>query len=601
MRFQRTSATAYAEALERRLADLEEILRRLKLRKAEKEAIGNEPKELLPGVSASLAREFVTKVVHFYSDDPTDVIGRHQKTEPERVVDMSFTLSEILFSEPTRTRVPNGRRAEFWRAPPWEHSIITDRATAYTFPEDDLLISCTNLFFENFNIFIPLLHRPSFTRGIQSKQHLKDDKFGGVVLLVCALGSRFSDDPRALSEGETSPLSNGWKWFNQIDVAHKVWLSPPCLYDLQTICLFIFFMHTCSTPILSWTLMGAGIRLAQNLGVRHGYPLKAEEPPTVESELWKRAWWALIVVDRVMSSSMGRPCAVHFEALHVPLPIDCDDEYWEMENPEQAFRQPAGKPSTVSCFIHFIKLMNLTALTLGSLYKPKLLKVMPIRGAHYDDLFLNALNSALNKWKENIPKHLQWNPDQTTSPIFFDQSFMLLVNYYHLQILIHRPFIPSPASPQSPLSAPSLAICTNAARGCCNTARIYDERRKHCIPFVQAPVFVSVVILLLVMWLGKDQVSNMTYVHDFLRTLEQNEKRSSSAGQLRDILLALIEAKAEGPEPYPMDAVPPGLTTIPNELGWSEDDPLFLQLQALLDQSSWNEEQAYPDIDFFSF
>ena len=48
---------------------------------------------------------------------------------------------------------------------------------------------------------------------------------------------------------------------------------------------------------------------------------------------------------------------------------------------------------------------------------------------------------------------------------FLNQSACLYAAYYTVQIVVHRPFIPSPRKP-SPLSFPSLAICTNAARSC---------------------------------------------------------------------------------------------------------------------------------------
>jgi hypothetical protein len=49
--------------------------------------------------------------------------------------------------------------------------------------------------------------------------------------------------------------------------------------------------------------------------------------------------------------------------------------------------------------------------------------------------------------------------------VFVNQSALLYSSYYSLQITVHRPFIPMPRKP-SPLSFPSLAICTNAARSC---------------------------------------------------------------------------------------------------------------------------------------
>jgi hypothetical protein len=51
--------------------------------------------------------------------------------------------------------------------------------------------------------------------------------------------------------------------------------------------------------------------------------------------------------------------------------------------------------------------------------------------------------------------------------LFLKQSAALYATYYHLQIFIHRPFIPSPRNTIR-AAFPSLAICTNAARSCCH-------------------------------------------------------------------------------------------------------------------------------------
>lgn len=90
----------------------------------------------------------------------------------------------------------------------------------------------TKLYFENINIFLPLLHRPSFERSIQEKLYLKDEGFASTLLLVCAVGSRWSNDPRVFLEGGTAN-SCGWKWFDQVQVVRRSLLEPPTLYDLQ--------------------------------------------------------------------------------------------------------------------------------------------------------------------------------------------------------------------------------------------------------------------------------------------------------------------------------------------------------------------------------
>ena len=65
--------------------------------------------------------------------------------------------------------------------------------------------------------------------------------------------------------------------------------------------------------------------------------------------------------------------------------------------------------------------------------------------------------------------------------MFFMQSAHLHVEYYQIQMLVHRPFI-SPDKDSS-IAFPSLAICVNAARSCSHII----ERVKTHFPDALAP------------------------------------------------------------------------------------------------------------------
>lgn len=56
------------------------------------------------------------------------------------------------------------------------------------------------------------------------------------------------------------------------------------------------------------TMVTVGIRKAQDVGAHR----KAvyERFPTVDEELWKRAFWLLVILDRTGSASLGRPCSL---------------------------------------------------------------------------------------------------------------------------------------------------------------------------------------------------------------------------------------------------------------------------------------------------
>lgn len=124
---------------------------------------------------------------------------------------------------------------------------------------------------------------------------------------------------------------------------------------------------------------------------------------------------------------------------------------------------------------------------------------------------------------------VRWDP-QRENLLHFNQSATLYATYYHLQILVHRPFIPSPRKP-SPLTFPSLAICTNAARSCSHVADVCRRRGTIQLPQLQIAVFSSGIVLLLNIWGAKktgqfiDFDKQMSDVRKCMHVLQSVEDR----------------------------------------------------------------------------
>lgn len=136
--------------------------------------------------------------------------------------------------------------------------------------------------------------------------------------------------------------------------------------------------------------------------------------------------------------------------------------------------------------------------------------------AAFQQQAITEIDSALNRWRDLIPEHctcnitvspfidgaaysqrwtpVRWDPTRA-DPVFFDQSVALHCAFYHLQIHVHRPFIPMvrKCSPSVRVvlfqitssklihlsciqSLPSLAVCTSAARACANIVDIQRRR-----------------------------------------------------------------------------------------------------------------------------
>lgn len=66
------------------------------------------------------------------------------------------------------------------------------------------------------------------------------------------------------------------------------------------------------------------------------------------------------LADRMLIKS-NRP------SIDAELPIECDDEYWETEDPNKAFVQPPDKPSRITFFNCYLRLNNLLASALKML------------------------------------------------------------------------------------------------------------------------------------------------------------------------------------------------------------------------------------------
>lgn len=107
----------------------------------------------------------------------------------------------------------------------------------FHFPEPSMTSVLIELYFENMNIFFPLLHRPSFDICLAKGLHLRDDGFACVLLLVCAIGCRFSDDPYVTHHpSKKVQYPTGWELFHQVRRLRRRFL-PHSIHDLHVYCV----------------------------------------------------------------------------------------------------------------------------------------------------------------------------------------------------------------------------------------------------------------------------------------------------------------------------------------------------------------------------
>ncbi|KAF5380741.1 hypothetical protein D9757_007121 [Collybiopsis confluens] len=450
------------------------------------------------------------------------------------------------------------RRPRFWQIYPWQRDIQLSSDPPLQFPDNDLLHNLIDIYFTHYELYVPLLHRPTFERSVAEGLHYLDLRFGQVLLALCAVASRSLDDPRNKPEGVDNPHSLGWEWYRQIRITSSAYIEPPRLYDLQLCVLMSTYSQATSISESSWILLGIGMRLAQAVGIHRKRP---GQPRTIERELWVRAFWAIVAYDTFASMFLGRPRvtstgnisspsrALILSSFDVEYPANCDEEYWENENPRKAFVQPADKPSKSASWIHFIKLMEIAGLVHRLIYpirKSSHWRRLGVQGLSWNQKSVIELDSALNEWVSSVPEHVKWDPNRLRG-VFFQQSVMLFTSYYWVQMQVHKPFIPRPGQDAILSGFPSLAICANAARSCINMVEISSKRQSQLpTPMPMASVFNSAIILLINFWRGKritpslDTGTEMREINKCFEILRPFEDRFQGAGRMIDILNAII-------------------------------------------------------------
>ncbi|KAJ7589505.1 fungal-specific transcription factor domain-containing protein [Mycena floridula] len=525
---------AYIDALERRSEALEALLRQ-SLPDADLEALLAQDIDSLSFNND----EDVDDDAHFIHVPRQGSLAFFGKSSEHSLVNSVMEMTDAL-PDDQRKVMGAKRRQEFWGLRTWETARIERRPT-YDFPPHDLMASLVDLYFDNINLFLPLLHRPTFDKLLAKGEHFDTSKsFGSVVMLVTAIGSQFSTDPRVLLEEYPESLSAGWKWFRQVRPTLYSFVDTytTTLYDLQAAALAILFAMGSVSHVSTWFELGIALRAAQDIGAHRKKP-RHKQPDPVTNELLKRAWWVLVCLDRHLSSGKGRPCLIHREDFDVDLPIDCDDEYWEHPDPMQRFRQPPGKPSLVSSFICYIRMNDLLAATLRTLYCiAKTRNMWNVMSPLWEETHLSLLDSALNELVDSIPEHIRWNPHNENLR-FFAQSVFINCAIHHLQVLVHRPFLPTKKK-RTALSSASLAICTNAARSCSRIFDIYYKRTGQSVCFTQFQAFAAGIVLLLQTWSEQSTFLNVAQrnerisdVQKCLDLLERLETRWESAGRFR--------------------------------------------------------------------
>ncbi|KAG8885518.1 hypothetical protein FRB97_000843 [Tulasnella sp. 331] len=455
----------------------------------------------------------------------------HGKSSSMTLLQAALILKEEVTGV-SRSRDPNRqsltRRSDFWRPNPWEWMASTcPPIDNFRFPPHDLTQILIDRCFDDM-LAATALSRPVFEQQYAKEMHRTDIDFARLLLLVCAVGARFCKDTRVCltsPDGETQWKSAGWVYFAQVYQIQKPLLATARLVDMQIAVLSALYLTATSAPHGAWLTVGAGLRAGLDIGAHREKVYVAGH--AFENQSWKRAFWCLVVMDKLLSSIFGRPICISEDDIDAKLPLEVDDDNWD--------EATKSWPSGLSYLANYAKLIGILANAMSTIYSIQKSKInLGFVGKEWEERtgesFITALDSSLNAWLDALPDHLRWDPHM--GPTWYRQAAALKITFYYVQITIHRPFIQlSPSSKRvSLLSLPSLAICTNAARATANILRTTQELASS--PMVSILAFISGLVLMISVWEARRnklsvnvtaQIADVNTCLEYLKTWEHSD------------------------------------------------------------------------------
>lgn len=228
-------------------------------------------------------------------------------------------------------------------------------------PSRSLVDNLLQAYCRSAHTMFPIIHWPTFQNTVDSLhkgQHLKvPPSTISLYFAVLATGSLFSTEP---------PTSNSFYQPAELLESARHMLDPwGTDFDLDTarsLFLITFCLNEMNIKSAAWNLLGNAVRVAQDLELY----TEASHAPFIETEMRRRTWWAIYIMDRSMASEAGRPFLIHDEDCDVLLPAGVDDHYLH----EEGIAVPNGLQPLTHSLLAVIHVARSYPAVIGALRQP---------------------------------------------------------------------------------------------------------------------------------------------------------------------------------------------------------------------------------------
>ncbi|KAH7101246.1 fungal-specific transcription factor domain-containing protein [Auriculariales sp. MPI-PUGE-AT-0066] len=409
-------------------------------------------------------------------------------------------------------RIENG----LWRFPParvWplapSHVARSEEEVAARarLPPHDVQQHLIELYFAYVHPVIPLLCKSSFldafyARGesppaedgqspasMQTTSSRRTSQRAPTLLLLAmfALASRFTTRETPIP----TDSNNMWEAGDQYLEDAKLVLNQVYASSRPTTCQALLLLAYREIGIgamaQSWLYTGMAIRMAQDLGL-HRFVDKWQRGGTRlftqdEIQLRRRIWHACVVMDRYVSTYIGRPLGIDEREFDTPLPAEVEQEEQELWENHPSLKEQEVKPEyakdeycalpgrPIATFNAAASLACIIGSIVQCLYSVR-------HGNSSISTTAVELEKKLDMWWIDLPDQLRYDPAVRRLPIPPPHILTLHMNHWTAVLLLHRPFIAMKHAVdgnEDPASAKAWDLCVSAATHISTLVKVYRE------------------------------------------------------------------------------------------------------------------------------
>lgn len=441
-------------------------------------------------------------------DDLTGAVGQLSLNEDEQV--RYHGKASGLHILHNKERVDNRNEGGIWRFPKarvWPPSadapnaLHEDAEYLSQLPDQTVQNRLLDIYFRHIHSSFPVIHKRSFL-SVYEKTHSYASESDGpsalnrrprriptlLLLTMFAIAARYDDGASVPPPSDPALMwSAGDEYLNAAKIILDQTYSSSRLSTCQALLLMGYREVGIGAMAQAWTYIGMAIRMAQDLGMHRGADgwarvgLGGRLFSEWELQERKRIWYGCVILDKYISTYIGRPLMIFERDFDTPLPSEDDPEELEEWTGSTASNQATPSPAyRISCFNASSTLSGVLSTIVQNIYA-----VRPVTSRHAESIVLEGL---LDKWYLDLPEHLRYDPNTgNAKPTPLPHILTLHMQYWCAVLLLHRPFIRSNYTGRSrsedgedaevvAIAAKNYELCAGAANRITAIISVYAEK-----------------------------------------------------------------------------------------------------------------------------